>query len=233
MRNVTRKFVLAAAGVMMTATVASAQVNLLNVGGQLRVTSTPGATTPLLIDFLSGPTFPPTTIGFGVAGNAFSGTSTGIFAGIAPGTSGQINDITINPVTGIATTTPGGPLLTIGGYTFTFGAAPATGGTVQFGPIALEETSTGVDARITLASTLSGGACGMVGCTYQGLLTAQFAGYTLATLTTAIEGASGSPVVTYSANLSANVVPEPSTYMLLATGIGALGLVARRRRTNV
>jgi len=29
------------------------------------------------------------------------------------------------------------------------------------------------------------------------------------------------------------VVPEPSTYVLLATGMGALGLVARRRRTNV
>ncbi len=29
-----------------------------------------------------------------------------------------------------------------------------------------------------------------------------------------------------------NVVPEPSTYMLLGTGIAALGLVARRRRTN-
>jgi hypothetical protein len=29
------------------------------------------------------------------------------------------------------------------------------------------------------------------------------------------------------------VVPEPSTYMLLATGLGVLGLVARRRRTTV
>ena len=27
-----------------------------------------------------------------------------------------------------------------------------------------------------------------------------------------------------------NVVPEPSTYVLMATGIGALGLIARRRR---
>lgn len=38
-----------------------------------------------------------------------------------------------------------------------------------------------------------------------------------------------------SGNLTAtsSVVPEPSTYLLLATGMGALGLVARRRRTNV
>ncbi|MGZ8379162.1 MAG: exosortase-dependent surface protein XDP1 [Gemmatirosa sp.] len=31
---------------------------------------------------------------------------------------------------------------------------------------------------------------------------------------------------------AAQVVPEPSTYMLLGTGIAALGLVARRRRTS-
>lgn len=29
-----------------------------------------------------------------------------------------------------------------------------------------------------------------------------------------------------------NVVPEPSTYVLMATGMGLMGLVARRRRTN-
>jgi hypothetical protein len=33
--------------------------------------------------------------------------------------------------------------------------------------------------------------------------------------------------------LRGNVVPEPSTYMLLGTGLAALGMVARRRRTNV
>lgn len=32
--------------------------------------------------------------------------------------------------------------------------------------------------------------------------------------------------------LRGSVVPEPSTYLLLATGMGALGLVARRRRNN-
>ena len=38
-----------------------------------------------------------------------------------------------------------------------------------------------------------------------------------------------------SGNLTAtsNVVPEPSTYVLLATGMGALGMIARRRRNNV
>lgn len=30
----------------------------------------------------------------------------------------------------------------------------------------------------------------------------------------------------------ASVVPEPSTYILMATGMGALGLIARRRRTS-
>ena len=55
--------------------------------------------------------------------------------------------------------------------------------------------------------------------------------YTLAVDNVSITpGRSG---VEITGRVTANVVPEPSTYMLLATGIGALGLVARRRRTNV
>ena len=233
MRNVTRKVAMAVAGIAMSALSAGAQSSgFLNVVGQLQVSSTPGATTPLNIDFLSGGAFPPGTVGFGVPGNVFAGTSLGIFSALT-GTAGTMQDIAVlGGGTSTVTVPAGSTLLQIGGYTFNFGVAPASGGTAQFGPIALEQTATGVDTRITLRSTVTGGACTPF-CTYDGILTAQFAGSTVEGLITQINSGTPSPVVTFSANFNAAVIPEPSTYVLLATGIGALGLVARRRRTNV
>ena len=233
MRNVTRKIAMAVAGIAMSAVSAGAQsTGFLNVVGQLQVSSTPGATTPLNIDFLSGMAFPPATVGFGTAGNVFAGTSLGIFSGLT-GQTGSMRDLQIlGGGTSTVTAPAGQPLLTIGAFTFNLGVVPATGGTIQFGPVTLEDTPTGVDTRINLRSTVTGGACAPF-CTYDGILTAQFAGFTAAQLVTTINSGTPTPIVTFSANFNAAVIPEPSTYVLLATGIGALGLVARRRRTNV
>jgi hypothetical protein len=219
------------------ATTASAQTGFINMVGQLQVSSTPGETTPLNIDILSGMTFPPTMPGFGTTGNVFTGSATGIFAGLV-GTRGEMEDL---QVTGGGTgfeTAPAGRLnqfLRIGAYTFAFGpVSPAAGGTINFGPISLEDTQGGVDARIVVGNaTVTGGAC-MPFCTANGLLTAQFAQYAGAGGSARLFNDVNSGIivgpVTFSANFNAQVVPEPSTYALLATGIGALGFVARRRR---
>jgi hypothetical protein len=219
-----------AALTVASAGVASAQ-NLLNVAGQARIQSqAPTPEAPLFIDFLSGGAFPPSTVGFGAPGNAFSGTSTGIFAGIAGGTNGVMQDLTVTPAS-IATTPAGGSLLAIGGFTFTLGSlVPATGGTFNFGPIVLEDRATGAVADLLVRGNVTGGAC-VPFCTYDGVVTAQFAGQTSAQVFNQINGG-GTPTVTFSANFNAQVIPEPSTYALLATGIGALGLVARRRRAQ-
>ena len=78
---------------------------------------------------------------------------------------------------------------------------------------------------MTLA--IGGGAYGAQQVAYQGAFTAQFAGQRPDAVFNAIN-AGGTLPVAFSAEF--NVVPEPSTYLMLALGGGVLGWVGRRRR---
>lgn len=216
------------------ATTASAQpfANVLNVVGQAQISS-PGAGSgfPLFIDFLSGGAYPPGTVGNGSPGNVFSGATTGVFNSITGGSNGIIQDLVVSAGGTTTTTNPSTAtsFMTIGGYTFTFGSAPA--GTT-FGPVSLEDRTGGAIASFAVFGNVSGSGFAP-GTTYEGLFTAQFVGLTSAQVLAQLNGGQ-TQVVTFSANFGAplnSVVPEPSTYALLATGLGALGVAVRRRRT--
>jgi hypothetical protein len=57
-------------------------------------------------------------------------------------------------------------------------------------------------------------------------------GVSSAPFTVVLTGAAR-PLAIYSGELTVTLVPEPSTYALLAAGLGIIGLVARRRREQV
>ena len=222
-----------ALGAVAAPAFAQAPANVLNVVGQAQVSS-PGVGSgfPLFIDFLSGGAYPPSNVGPGVPGNVFSGNATGAFSAVPGNTNGIIQDLTVSANGSSTTTNPGGnaaSFMTIGGYTFSLTGAPA-GST--FGPISLADQSGGAIASFAVDGMVSGPGFA-TGSMYEGIFTAQFVGETASQVFDQINNG-GTPVVTFSANFAASpasTVPEPSTYALLATGIGALGVVARRRRT--
>jgi hypothetical protein len=233
-----------AALTVATASAANAQSGTVSFAGALQVSSTPGATTPLNIDILSGG-FPPNMTGFGTPGTIYMVTQSGFFSGVAA--SATMQDLVVTGGgTGFDTNPSGrlGQFVDYGNYRFSFGpVTPAMGGTINFGPIKISDGPGGVSALIDIPGlTVTGGAC-TPSCTGTGLLTAQFVG--LSNDPTRYAGAGGSGRLfndinsgiavnstSFSASFGATVVPEPSTYALLATGIGALAMVARRRRVE-
>jgi hypothetical protein len=207
------------------ATSAEAQARL-NFEGSALVRDQPGSGGEnLLIDFLlNGETAGPTN-GTVVAVETISGEFT---PEISAGTNGQIQDLVIN-TSGVV----GAPVenfLTIGGYTFSL-ESTAEGNT--FGPISLFGIGNSTTAAFGVFGTVMGPDF-MDARNYQGVFTAQFAGQTPADVFNAINSGGTLPV-SFSAEFivaEAQVVPEPSTYILLATGLGALGLVGLRRRAT-
>lgn len=208
-----------------TATSAEAQARL-NFEGSALVRDQPGSMGEnLLIDFLVDGEVSGTPTGTAYAIETINGEFT---PEIGVGTEGVIQDLVIN--TGGVVDAPINDFLVMGGYTFSLTSA-AEGNT--FGPISLFQVGNSTTAAFGVFGTVMGPDF-MDARNYQGVFTAQFAGQTPEDVFNAIN-TGGTLPVSFSAEFivaEAQVVPEPSTYILLATGLGALGLVGLRRRAT-
>lgn len=216
-----------AVGAMLAPMSVEAQESHLNFTGNASLYDAPGSGgANLFIDFLTagGVQGPPTGTITAIE------TIDGVFdPEITEGTTGTITDLTVSPagVVGL----PVSPFVVIGGYTFTLNSAPQ-GNT--FGPISLVDTGAGTSAYFGVFGTVTGGDFGATTRNFTGLFTAQFAGMSPEEVFNQVNSGGTLPV-SFSANFvieDAAVVPEPSTYLLLGTGLGALGLVGLRRRRS-
>lgn len=139
---------------------------------------------------------------------------------INTGTQGVIRDLTVSS-TGVLNT-PVNPFVTIGGYTFTLNSsvqAPAS--PFNFGPIQLVDNGNGgSSAQFSVNGAVTGAGLA-ANSTYRGIFTAQFANLTAAqvfnTINTGGQLRSRSFSAEFTVTQPMNVVPEPSTYALLAT----------------
>ena len=212
-----------------TATSAEAQ-SKLNFEGAALVTDpnpAPDVGGTLLIDFLVNGETAGAPTGTVMAVETISGE---FESEIMVGEEGVIRDLIVTP-TGVEGT-PITDFLMIGGYTFSLESTAERSG-MGFGPISLFQVGGSTTAAFGVFGTAMGPGFGN-GRNYEGVFTAQFAGDTPAEVIAMIDRGTTTPV-SFSAEFivsDAQVVPEPSTYILLATGLGALGLVGLRRRAT-
>jgi hypothetical protein len=221
---------LAFGALVASSTSAQAQQGELNFIGSANINdpnSAPGGNT-LFIDFLTAGVTGPAD-GSILATETISGVFDPEIAMLTPGT---IRDLELSPgVVG----TPITNFVSIGGYNFTL---MGTGTGNAFGPISLRAEDNGNGGFNTVGSfsvfgSVTGGDFGMTPAMFTGVFTTQFTNMTPDEVYAQIDAGR---VLTqgYSATFSVqnSVVPEPSTYLLMATGLGMIGMIGYRRRNN-
>lgn len=212
---------LALGALVATTSTVQAQGAQLNFGGSANLHDVVGNPSQLFVDFLTGViTANPTISG------PFTST-------ISSGTTGSIQNLIVADAPGVVGM-PVDPFVTIGGFTFTLSGAPAAVGfvpqpSIWFGPMALYATGNNTSGSFGISGTVTGGIYGATGVGYNGVFTTQFINQTPLQVFNAVNSG-GTIAATYSASFE--VVPEPSTYLMLATGLGALALVGLRRRST-